>query len=332
VRVWLFGSHRQRGARRAAVGSAPRPGRRRRAACRVVPQSSACEIQATQPRADPTKIFGADADSWDGVNAASQHEIPAAADEVSMRDFPPGGDTVGPGGGARRSLRSDGWASSCSATRIDEGGFGAVYRCEQPLLGREAVVKVLHQRLRRNDVVLQRFMREAQLASRLDHPYARTSTRSASSTTTGCSGSRWRWCREPALNRWLRERGPLALDQLVPFLRVRRRCRADGARPRHRPPRPQTVECDGDRARGTAVGPSCSTSASPSCSTTRRCRHRHAVSHPERASRRWRRGPSAGPSGRRSARPVRSAIDAAEAATLTASMTPPAAPRPSSTG
>src|SRR6266699_6629412 len=56
--------------------------------------------------------------------------------------------------------------------RIGEGGFGAVYRCDQPLLGREAVVKVLHQKLRRNDVVLQRFMREAQLASRLDHPYA----------------------------------------------------------------------------------------------------------------------------------------------------------------
>ena len=26
--------------------------------------------------------------------------------------------------------------------RIGEGGFGAVYRCEQPLLGREAVIKV----------------------------------------------------------------------------------------------------------------------------------------------------------------------------------------------
>ena len=55
---------------------------------------------------------------------------------------------------------------------IGEGAFAKVYRSDQPLLGREAVVKVLHQRLRRNDVVLQRFMREAQLASRLDHPYA----------------------------------------------------------------------------------------------------------------------------------------------------------------
>ena len=56
--------------------------------------------------------------------------------------------------------------------RIGEGGFGAVYACEQLRLGRKAVIKVLHQRLRRSDVVVQRFMREAHLASRLDHPYA----------------------------------------------------------------------------------------------------------------------------------------------------------------
>src|SRR6185436_21083335 len=55
---------------------------------------------------------------------------------------------------------------------IGAGGFAAVYRCEQPLLGREAVVKVLHNRLRTSEVVFQRFMREARLASRLDHPYA----------------------------------------------------------------------------------------------------------------------------------------------------------------
>ena len=56
--------------------------------------------------------------------------------------------------------------------RIGEGGFGAVYCCEQPLLGREVVVKVLHRKLRRRHVIVQRFLREAQLASRLDHPYA----------------------------------------------------------------------------------------------------------------------------------------------------------------
>jgi serine/threonine protein kinase len=32
--------------------------------------------------------------------------------------------------------------------RIGSGGFGDVYRCEQRLLGRQAVIKVLHRRLR----------------------------------------------------------------------------------------------------------------------------------------------------------------------------------------
>jgi WD40 repeat protein/serine/threonine protein kinase len=101
--------------------------------------------------------------------------------------------------------------------RIDEGGFGAVYRCEQPLLGREAVVKVLHQRLRRNDVVLQRFMREAQLASRLDHPYAAHIYAFGIEHDDGLFWIAMEMVQGTTLNRWLRERGPLRLDQFVPF-------------------------------------------------------------------------------------------------------------------
>src|SRR5690242_13465242 len=100
--------------------------------------------------------------------------------------------------------------------RIGEGGFGAVYRCEQPLLGREAVIKVLHHRLRHSEVVLQRFMREAQLASLLDHPYA------AHIYAFGVEDDGLVWIamemvRGTALDRWLDERGPLPLDQLVPL-------------------------------------------------------------------------------------------------------------------
>ena len=40
------------------------------------------------------------------------------------------------------------------------------------MLGREAVVKVLRGKLRRRYANVQRFLREAKLASRLDHPYA----------------------------------------------------------------------------------------------------------------------------------------------------------------
>ena len=56
--------------------------------------------------------------------------------------------------------------------RVGEGGFGAVYRAEQIALGRDAIIKVLHRRLRHSNTVTQRFLREAKLASKLDHPYA----------------------------------------------------------------------------------------------------------------------------------------------------------------
>src|SRR5687768_10168886 len=55
---------------------------------------------------------------------------------------------------------------------LGEGGFGAVFRAEQPALGREAVIKVLHRKLAASETMVQRFLREARLASRLDHPYA----------------------------------------------------------------------------------------------------------------------------------------------------------------
>ena len=101
--------------------------------------------------------------------------------------------------------------------RIGEGGYGAVYRCEQPLLGREAVVKVLHPRLRRNDAVLQRFMREAQLASRLDHPYAAHVYAFGVERDDGLLWIAMEMVQGTALSRWLQDHGPLPLDRFVPF-------------------------------------------------------------------------------------------------------------------
>ncbi len=56
--------------------------------------------------------------------------------------------------------------------KLGEGGFGAVYRAEQVTLGREAVVKLLHQKHLASDRTIARFQQEAQLAARLAHPYA----------------------------------------------------------------------------------------------------------------------------------------------------------------
>ena len=55
---------------------------------------------------------------------------------------------------------------------LGQGAMGAVYRAEQPLLGRDAVIKVMLPGGQNGDLAIRRFLREARLASKLDHPYA----------------------------------------------------------------------------------------------------------------------------------------------------------------
>ncbi|HET7505885.1 MAG TPA: serine/threonine-protein kinase [Kofleriaceae bacterium] len=100
---------------------------------------------------------------------------------------------------------------------IGEGGSSTVYRCDQPNLGREAVVKVLHQRMRDSEVMLQRFVREARLASRLDHPYAAHVYAFGVEPEDGLAWIAMELVHGTSLERWLVERGPLPLDVLVPF-------------------------------------------------------------------------------------------------------------------
>jgi serine/threonine protein kinase len=101
--------------------------------------------------------------------------------------------------------------------RLDEGGFGAVYRCEQQGLGREAVVKVLRQELRGGTVATERFKREAQLASRLDHPYAAHVYAFGIEEEDGLLWIAMELVHGVTLRHWLRERGKMSLEQFVPF-------------------------------------------------------------------------------------------------------------------
>ena len=101
--------------------------------------------------------------------------------------------------------------------RIGVGGHGTVYRCEQRALGRDAVVKVL--RLRTNAAQAERFVREAKLASRLDHPY------SAHVYDFGVEDDGVRWIamelvQGVSLGDWLKARGPMPLAQFVPFFEL----------------------------------------------------------------------------------------------------------------
>jgi serine/threonine protein kinase len=100
---------------------------------------------------------------------------------------------------------------------LSSGGFGMVFRAEQPALAREAVIKVLHTRHRASETVAQRFLREAQLASRLDHPYA-AHTYAFGAESDGVLWIAMELVRGTPLDRLLEAQGPIALERFVPLL------------------------------------------------------------------------------------------------------------------
>ncbi|HEY6174197.1 MAG TPA: serine/threonine-protein kinase, partial [Kofleriaceae bacterium] len=100
--------------------------------------------------------------------------------------------------------------------QIGAGGYGAVYRCEQPVLKRDAVVKVLHTRRRWNHAARERFLREARLASRLEHPYA-AHVYSFGAEDDGVLWIAMELVQGVTLGEWLKSRGPMPLDQFVAF-------------------------------------------------------------------------------------------------------------------
>jgi serine/threonine protein kinase len=98
--------------------------------------------------------------------------------------------------------------------RLAAGGHGEVWRAEQPALGREAVIKVL--RGADDGTHAQRFLREARLASRLDHPYA------AHVYAFGAESDGLLWIameriRGLSLAELLERQGPLPVERLVPL-------------------------------------------------------------------------------------------------------------------
>src|SRR6185503_17112518 len=101
--------------------------------------------------------------------------------------------------------------------QIGEGGCGTVYRCTQRQLERDAVVKVLREPRRRNDDAPLRFLREAQLASRLDHPYAAHVYAFGVERDDGLRWIAMELVQGITLDEWLRKHGPMSLEQFVPF-------------------------------------------------------------------------------------------------------------------
>ena len=54
---------------------------------------------------------------------------------------------------------------------IGTGGFGAVYRASQPVVGREVAIKVIRSDFANQPEFIRRFEVEAQLVARLEHPH-----------------------------------------------------------------------------------------------------------------------------------------------------------------
>jgi serine/threonine-protein kinase len=55
--------------------------------------------------------------------------------------------------------------------KLGEGGMGAVYVADQPAIGRQAVIKIIHPWLSRDPQIAQRFATEARAAARLQNPH-----------------------------------------------------------------------------------------------------------------------------------------------------------------
>ncbi|MEM9493453.1 MAG: serine/threonine-protein kinase, partial [Myxococcota bacterium] len=100
---------------------------------------------------------------------------------------------------------------------IGAGGYGQVYLAEQPLLDRQAVIKVLHHRHGTETGVIRRFLREARLASRLDHPYA-AHIYSFGAEPDGLLWIAMELVRGMTLSELIAERGALPLERFVPLL------------------------------------------------------------------------------------------------------------------
>ena len=102
--------------------------------------------------------------------------------------------------------------------KIGDGGHGDVYRAEHRVLKRVAVVKVLNEKRQCADNAEARFLREAQLASQLRHPYAAQVYDFGVADEDGLCWLAMEFVDGVTLAHWLHAHGPMTLEELVPFV------------------------------------------------------------------------------------------------------------------
>jgi WD40 repeat protein len=100
---------------------------------------------------------------------------------------------------------------------VGAGGFGHVYLAEQQTLRREAIVKVLRADETRDGHGVEGFLREAKLASQLDHPYA-AHVYAFGAEPDGVCWIAMERVRGSSLRALLEAQGPMPLERFVPLL------------------------------------------------------------------------------------------------------------------
>jgi WD40 repeat protein/serine/threonine protein kinase len=103
---------------------------------------------------------------------------------------------------------------------IGQGSFGLVFRAAQAILEREAVVKVA--RFSGTDAIaskaVAKFLAEARLASRIDHPFA-AHVYAFGAEPDGLLWIAMEFVRGTPLDRLLRQQGPMPLERAIPLIR-----------------------------------------------------------------------------------------------------------------
>ncbi len=98
-------------------------------------------------------------------------------------EFAPSGEMAGTASGSDPELGPSASSSASSAPlppkigrflikeRLGNGSCGCVYRAVDPTLERDVALKVPHSEYQRDEMAIERFMREAKAAARLQHPH-----------------------------------------------------------------------------------------------------------------------------------------------------------------
>jgi len=101
--------------------------------------------------------------------------------------------------------------------RLAEGGCSTVYLARQPKLSREAVIKVMWTQEAGDLASVHRFLREAHLASRLDHPYV-AHLYDFGAEPDGLLWMAMEHVRGTPLDKLLAREGPLPVERFMPLL------------------------------------------------------------------------------------------------------------------